>query len=553
MKKLILAALLSSAPVIATAQDAQSAGEEQTSERGRLWTIGGQETIILPLEPIDGMRIEFFANRQGGMKVVGFIKRNGLGEWEFDGDYLWSPSVGTPCEQGARYVNGPHWGQMKLTFNADWTRFRGAYDSCKLSGSGLFKAIVGSATGRTVLMPRRSTHTRDTDQLPAPSDPATLGPGRRAPEGGRPTPPPPQQLANCDWRTFTQLINSEGRALIAEFKRDVAQMVKGDNDRVIDSKRFPYSPTDTRASFVSAEENDKIMEWEKIAQEMIANQGGDNWMVNNASSLEAGLDAMQDEYFNTAFQGERCITPNDGPGAQTRFLNKAQGAAFDRRASGFLTQELNQATILRDKYTNIIWRLMGNTGSLGEKLGRVTEDMYDRALGQSDWSEQQKRSLNAELAKAKENLARRKAQGEYISQDEIEAETKAAFERVGINYRAPQSQEELQAETNEEVFKGAVANLFGYLFKPEQIPNITRGSYVLSIIDHIQIFNATFDIGTVNTVNERGLPTTNAVREDVGQFLILINRHERYADRFVKLMNDYEDMFARAAQRAQRR
>jgi len=573
MKKLILAALIAGAPSIASAQAADDQTNAAQSQPGFFWWDGGrpEEGIVLPALPRDGMRITFKTNKGNGngMNVVGTLKRMADGQWELDGEYTFVTNGRTPaCKQTPTIVSGPHWGRIVMTFNAQFTRFQGRYDACRRVN--LFSRYSGSKTSRAMRLPATQTRASapDRDALGNPIlDPEMPAPGASPAPNPAPAPSPPQrEEPTCDYVKFSQIMRAEGGALIQAFADETLKLAEQDDANVIDEPIFEYNREDIQAGFVSTDEHEFLLKLNGIVGEMIANQGGDDYLKDNRAKIVDALNAANFKYRSEALAKKDCPTFRGAEAYATFAEAEVQSSLMEQHATQTtpargnpdvsLRSDLDQITNMVDRYGNIVFNKLGNTGDLPEKLIRVGTDMYNRYMDDSGYSTREKRYLTRELEQAEANLERRKSAGETITANDINQETKAAFDRAGITYHGPLSDEQADDQRKE---KAAIAislylgSKFASSVTTGGVATVLQKSAYLKLAYQLsRVVNAVFDRGTVEGVNKRDMPTLNAARERKAHLEDLVDRHRLLRERFSKLNREYEALFASALARSQR-
>ena len=378
---------------------------------------------------------------------------------------------------------------------------------------------------------------------PAPAEAPAGGPAPAKIAAGTPD----QTRADCDWNVYFQHLRDNGEALVARFERNTLRLVEQDDDNVIDKKLFPYGP-DVRASYVSFDENATIEGWERLAGQMIANQGADDWLKKTRLEIASAFRTANLYYWRSARAQEKCPGMREDRAAYAELLSAyAVGVSVAIRKESYLSEQLEAAYRLREAYTRKLFEELASTGSIKQKLIDAGKDQLDAILTGQGVPIGKIDSLSGELDRLSEKFARMEARGVDPSQEQILRETEQAFKQAGIDYR-PSGKSlwgNVASGSKDALFAGLtyVAAKFTDLGK---VGVLTRNSYLYSLIDHIEIAKGLADTGRLNVVWTQILPSTNAVREDVAHLEVLIRRYELVQAEYDALSSGYSRMFAEA-------
>lgn len=514
--RIFLTALAGSFSVAVAAQDVPIPPmDDGSGATGWRWWYTSYGRTTLPSEPFSGQRIDTSYSQDGG-KFRGVIRRQPDGTWIYTGEWE-EDSSARDCGIPGRYSPGVHWGKIVFRFDARFENFTGKWGYCGEAPDRGWTGKLDASSTRINPPPRRSASIPDEPK--------------------------------CDWRGYFAFVRDRGDQLIREFEQKTALHVEGDDEHVVNSKLFPYE----RAGFVSYDENEIIAEMEKLANQMILNQGADNWLSDNRKGIIEAYDNANREYWQSALSKEECPGFVDQAGQTPLLPGIATGQASGIRGERFLPELRDKGLEIEARYIADFYRKMGKLGSITDMLKAKAKASLAEMLADEGVSEAQTVRLQTELEKQGAQIASIEADGTEITYAMVRNGTQTAFQKAGLkpppDSYFEQSLIRSAKESAPSVASWAITSMLSYAVPKGKLPSLTRFGYLTTALDHIEVGKAMVDLDTLRDLYFHDLGTTNAVREDVGHMKVLIRRYELFYAEYEKLEEAYRAMFAEAQRR----
>lgn len=448
-----------------------------------------------------------------GFKEVRFYGANGTTRFQsFDGEFF---QIGNGAGVWRKDTIGVYQnGQLYKTPPA----------ISRLGGGGPFRksGTLSQTTIADACRPATTSEERtssSTGEATPPADPPANGPER------------PARDEKCDWRTYFMRVRDDGKKPLQSHASEASILVSGDDARVIDRKLFPY----VRAGFVSFDENEAITRWERIVDEMIANQGADNWLKNLHGKMITGLEDTHRTYWQSAFSKEECPGFTESEGHPMYNLELASAQAIKDRIDDFLKPELEAAQKIKAAYMARTLRKLDNIGALDDKAAKVGKQVLNGALIKAGATEAQSERIVTALTKMREQANAKRDRDARTYQGPADRVIIAALEGIGADTEG----------TSRRLHSLALGYARGTFLAEAKSPAASTALGVLSLGRYaVEIANGLFDLGTIKVVEDRDLPTTNAVREDVAHLEVLIRRYELVHARFQRFDKEFRKLIA---------